>query len=240
MPRFFSDNIFENKIVIDEEDSKHIRKVLRMRVGDELTVSSSHKIDYQCKISSLDGENVELEIISNKPNETEPTVEVVLYQALPKSDKMDLIMQKVVELGVTRIVPILTKRCVSRPDEKSMNKKIVRYQKIVKEAAKQCGRGIIPIVDEMKTFDQVIKNPDNLEKMIIFYEGGGERINDIVSEDQKSVGIIIGSEGGFDLEEVEKAVDNGVLKATLGKLILRCETAPLTAISILMNVTKNI
>ncbi len=240
MPRFFSDNIFENKIVIDEEDSKHIRKVLRMRVGDELAVSSSHKIDYQCKISSLDGENVELEIISNKPNETEPTVEVVLYQALPKSDKMDLIMQKAVELGVTRIVPILTKRCVSRPDEKSMNKKIVRYQKIVKEAAKQCGRGIIPIVDEMKTFDQVIKNPDNLEKMIIFYEGGGERINDIVSEDQKSVGIIIGSEGGFDLEEVEKAVDNGVLKATLGKLILRCETAPLTAISILMNVTKNI
>lgn len=240
MPRFFSDNIFEDKIVIDQEDSKHIKKVLRMKIGDELIVSSSHKMDYQCVISSLDGENVELEIISNKPNETEPTVEVVLYQALPKSDKMDLIMQKAVELGVTKIVPILTKRCVSRPDEKSMKKKIVRYQKIVKEAAKQCGRGIIPVVDEMKTFEQVIQNPDNLEKMIIFYEGGGGRINDIVSQNQKSVGIIIGSEGGFDLEEVEKAVDNGILKATLGKLILRCETAPLTAISILMNITKNI
>lgn len=240
MPRFFSDNIFEDKIVIDQEDSKHIKKVLRMKIGDELIVSSSHKMDYQCVISSLDGENVELEIIYNKPNETEPTVEVVLYQALPKSDKMDLIMQKAVELGVTKIVPILTKRCVSRPDEKSMKKKIVRYQKIVKEAAKQCGRGIIPVVDEMKTFEQVIQNPDNLEKMIIFYEGGGERINDIVSQNQKSVGIIIGSEGGFDLEEVEKAVDNGILKATLGKLILRCETAPLTAISILMNITKNI
>lgn len=240
MPRFFSDNIFEDKIVIDQEDSKHIKKVLRMKIGDELIVSSSHKMDYQCVISSLDGENVELEIISNKQNETEPTVEVVLYQALPKSDKMDLIMQKAVELGVTKIVPILTKRCVSRPDEKSMKKKIVRYQKIVKEAAKQCGRGIIPVVDEMKTFEQVIQNPDNLEKMIIFYEGGGERINDIVSQNQKSVGIIIGSEGGFDLEEVEKAVDNGILKATLGKLILRCETAPLTAISILMNITKNI
>lgn len=240
MPRFFCDNILENKIIIDEEDSKHIKKVLRMKIDEELVVSSSQRIDYQCKISSLDGDNVELEIISQKENETEPTVEIVLYQALPKSDKMDLIAQKAVELGVTKIVPILTKRCVSRPDDKSMKKKIIRYQKIVKEAAKQCGRGIVPVVDNLQYFDDIIKNPDNLENMVLFYEGGGQRLNDIVSENQKNIGIIIGSEGGFDLEEVEKAIENGVIKATLGKLILRCETAPLTAISIIMNITKNI
>lgn len=240
MPRFFCDNILQNKIIIDGEDAVHIKKVLRMKIGEDVVVSSSQRIDYKCKVLSLQGDNVELEIVSKNRNETEPSVQVVLYQALTKGDKMDFIIQKSVELGVNKIVPMLTKRCVSRPDEKSIKKKILRYQKIAKEASKQCGRGIIPIIDKLQTFDDVIKNSDNLENMILFYEGGGDRLNNIVVENQKSVGIIVGSEGGFDVEEVEKAIKNGILKATLGKLILRCETAPLTAISIIMNITKNI
>lgn len=239
MPRFFCDNIIDKKIIIDDEDSKHIKKVLRMKIGDKITVSSSNKQDYECVITDL-SDNVELEIISQKENDTEPTVQIVLYQALPKSDKMDFIIQKAVELGVTKIVPILTKRCVSRPDEKSMKKKVARYQKIAKEAAKQCGRGIIPEVNDLMTFDDVINNKDNLEKMILFYEGGGKRINYIIESEQKSIGIIVGSEGGFEEDEVKRATCKNVLVATLGKLILRCETAPLTAISVIMNITKNI
>lgn len=240
MPRFFCDNILDNKIIISDDDARHIKKVLRMKIGEEVFVSSSNKIDYKCKITSLSGEDVILEIISEYQNNTEPSVEIVLYQALPKGDKMDMIIQKAVELGVTKIVPILTKRCVSRPDEKSMKKKIIRYQKIAKEAAKQCGRGIIPNVDRLKSFDDAINNEENLQKMVLLYEGGGDRLNDIILENQTSVGIIVGSEGGFDEEEVIKATNKGILKATLGRLILRCETAPLTAISIIMNITKNI
>lgn len=211
-----------------------------MRIGEPVSVSHSNGMDYDCEIVEFRPDCAVLEILEEYPNQTEPSVEITLYQALPKGDKMDMIIQKAVELGVTRIVPVLTKRCVSRPDQKSMDKKLIRYQKIAKEAAKQSGRGIIPEVSPMLSFSQALEEMKQMECSILFYEKGGRKMSEFISEHMKQIGILIGSEGGFEAEEAEQAAASGLEIATLGRLILRCETAPLAAIAILMNLTGNI
>ncbi len=240
MSRFFCDNIADNKIYIEGEDAKHISLALRMKLGDKLEVSDLNGTDYLCEIESITSKTVELRIISKHKNETEPNVKLTLYQALPKGDKLEFIIQKAVELGVTTIVPVLTKRCVSRPDEKSMAKKLIRYNKIAKEAAKQCGRGVIPEVKPMMSFEKATDSLASHKTSVLFYEMGGERINSLIKKDDADIGIMIGSEGGFDESEVALTVAKGVKTATLGKRILRCETAPLSAVSIIMNITENI
>ena len=180
-----------------------------------------------------------LTVLEKHPNDSEPSVRVTLYQALPKGDKMEFIVQKAVELGAVRIVPMLTKRCVSRPDAKSMQKKLVRYQKVAKEAAKQCGRGMVPEVGEMVTLERALAQADAAVK-VLFYEGGGQPIQELLDEQSGDVAVFIGSEGGFEAEEVDLAKRSGAQIATFGKRILRCETAPLAALSIIMNRTGNI
>ena len=238
MPRFFTDNIDGKTAVITGDDAKHLSKVLRAKIGEKVTVCDKSGFDYDCEIAQL-GENVVLRILSKVPNETEPSVCVHLFQALPKSDKMEFIIQKAVELGVSEITPVLTSRCVSRPDEGKMKKKIARWNAVAEAAAKQSGRGIIPVVHEMQNFNDAIKSAAECEIPIIFYENGGERINELVSPDAKSISIFIGSEGGFDESEIEKAKIAGLKTATLGKRILRCETAPVAGLSIIMNITEN-
>lgn len=240
MPRFFCETPLENQIVIVGEDALHIKKVLRMKVGEKLTVHCVDGNDYDCVISQMTQTEIYLDIVNQYPNTSEPSVKVTLYQALPKKDKMEWIIQKAVELGVYQIVPVLTKRCVSRPDEKSMQKKIVRYQKIAQEAAKQSGRGMIPTIGQLMTFEEAIEHMQQCQKKILCYEKGGKRLNEIIDLKDQSIGILIGSEGGFEQTEVELATAEQVQIATLGKLILRCETAPLTALSIMMNITENI
>ena len=148
-------------------------------------------------------------------------------------------MQKCVELGVYSIVPTLTQRCVSRPDQKSAAKKNQRYQKIALEAAQQSGRGIIPEIVPMKTLAQAITE-DESDVKIVFYEGGGEPIKSIVSPDCKSVSVYIGPEGGFEKNEVEQIVSAGGVQATLGKRILRTQTAPVAALTAIMLLTNNL
>ena len=143
MPRFFTDNINENDIVLDGENARHIGRSLRMRPKEELTVCCG-VIDYDCEIRQITEDCVYLDLLEKHPCYAEPTVNVTLFQAVPKLDKLEHIIQKSTELGVSRVVPVLTRRCISRPTEKDFAKKLPRLAKIAEEAAKQSGRGIIP------------------------------------------------------------------------------------------------
>ncbi|MCH5303591.1 MAG: 16S rRNA (uracil(1498)-N(3))-methyltransferase [Ruminococcus sp.] len=236
MPWFFTDEEIKNeKFNIDGENARHISKSLRMKRGEKLTLVSPSKTQFDCEIDNISNELVGVKILEKKPCENEPETQITLYQALPKSDKMEFIIQKCVELGVYKIVPTISSRCVSRPDKKSLEKKLARWQKIAKEAAQQSRRGIIPEICEAVSFKQAVENSKENEQNIIFYELGGESIKNIIENSRpKNIGIFIGSEGGFEQSEVDLALENGARVATLGKRILRAETAPLAALSIIM------
>lgn len=176
---------------------------------------------------------------SSVPTISEPSVSVTLYQGLPKSDKMDSVVQKAVEMGVTRIVPMLTQRCVSRPDQKSAQKKVERWQKISVEAAKQCGRGILPPVSPVTDFSVALRQAASESTILFFYEGGGQSLQQCIDPSCKAYSIFIGPEGGFSEEEVQFALDLGAKKATLGPRILRTETAPIAALTAIMLTTGN-
>ena len=156
-PRFFTENISEDIAVITGEDVKHIMSVLRMRAGDPAVLCDGHGTDFLAELSTSGGSCCEFKILEKSPNPAEPNIHVRLFQAMPKGDKMDFIVQKAVECGACEIIPIFTKRCVSRPDEKALAKKIPRWQKIAYEAVKQCGRGIIPTVGAAVNFSSVRK-----------------------------------------------------------------------------------
>ncbi len=235
MPWFFTENEINSKTyALDGETARHISKSLRMKSGEELTLVSPSGIQHDCVIDGINADIVSVLVKSSKPCENEPECRVTLYQALPKGDKMELIIQKCVELGVTKIVPVISARCISRPDEKSLAKKRVRWQKIAREAAQQSRRGIVPEIAEAVSFKQAVKLSGENERTVIFYELGGDSVKDILSDTPRSVGIFIGSEGGFEEQEVELVLAEGGRKATLGKRILRAETAPLAALSIIM------
>ena len=212
-----------------------------MRAGDLAIVCDCAGNDLLCRITSASEGAVELEILERKPSEGEPSVSVRLFQCMPKSDKMDFIVQKAVELGASEVIPVISKRCVSRPDDKSAAKKRERCQRIAEEAAKQCGRGKIPTVGEMISFEQAVKRSAESGAVgIFFYECGGVRLNDIPDiAATRNIDVFIGSEGGFEPWEAELAQKSGLAAATLGTRILRCETAPVAALAVLMNITKN-
>ena len=242
MAWFFTENEICNDIhIIDGEDARHIAKSLRMKVGEEITLVTPSQKQADCIIESISGEQVYLKVISQTLCKNEPSTAITLYQALPKGDKMEYIIQKSVELGVAKIVPVISARCISRPDEKSLSKKQIRWQKIAKEAAQQSRRGIIPTVEKAVTFKQAVQQisqEENAEN-IIFYECGGESVKNLLTDTPDKINIFIGSEGGFEPQEVEMIEKNGGHSATLGKRILRAETAPLAALSILMFCTGN-
>ena len=239
MPRFFTETINETKGIITGDDAKHIAKVLRMKTGEKLVACDCQGNDYDCVISEVTDKQVELTVERAYPSETEPTVRVTLYQAMPKSDKMELIIQKAVELGVSAIVPVQTKRCVSRPDAKSMAKKLERYNRIALEAAKQCGRGRIPEVLPMLDYSEALTAMKADERAFLFYENSTSSFRKELEQKVASVSIMVGAEGGFEEEEVNKALEQGIASLSLGKRSLRCETAPMAALSIIMYETGN-
>lgn len=241
MQKLFVDVVpIENeKVVLDYEQARHIGKSLRMRVGDMLTLCCGDGNDYGCMIDEISGDDVTLSVCYKQANNSEPSVKVKLYQGVPKGDKLEDVIQKCTELGVYSVTPVLTHRSVSRPDEKSAKKKNQRYQKIALEAAQQSGRGIVPQVMEMTTLKNAVANDDS-ELKIIFYEGGGEPLKSIVKADLKSASIYIGPEGGFEPEEVELLKESGAVVASLGKRILRTQTAPVAALSAIMLLTGNL
>ena len=239
MPRFFSENFSETK-TITGEDAHHISKVLRASVGDEITVCDTKGVDYLCRIAGINNGEISLDIIEEKKSDSEPDIAITLYQCMPKSDKLETVTQKSIELGVLRIVPVLSSRCVSRPDPKSAKKKVERLNKIAEAAAKQSGRGIIPEVSDLISFDSLLKEIKSHKLSIVFYELGGAPLRSLIKEGVDDIAIVIGPEGGFSREEIEKLNAAGAVSATLGKRILRTETAPLAAISAIMLLSGNL
>lgn len=239
MPRFFTNEIDENNITLTGSGAVHVGRSLRMKPGEPLTVCCGG-IDYNCEISEITSDTVYLSLKEKVVCAAEPNIEVTLFQAVPKMDKLEYIIQKSVELGVSRIVPMLTRRCVSRPDERDFAKKLARLNKIAAEAAKQSGRGIIPQVTPIVSYKNALEMMKKLDQNVLLYEEeGGVSFGEVDLTGAKTVGLVIGSEGGFDREEAEACTAVGAAQVWLGKRILRCETAPITALSILMFLTNN-
>lgn len=239
MQKLFIDFVPGNRITLNEEQSRHIAKALRMKVGDMLTLTCGDGNDYGCIIDEITQNCVTLSVCYKQANNSEPSVKVTLYQGVPKGDKLEDVIQKCTELGITSVCPVLTHRSVSRPDEKSAKKKQMRYQKIALEAAQQSGRGIVPEIQAMTKLEQAIKN-DTAELKILFYEGGGESLKKLITTDVKTVSIYIGPEGGFEESEVELIKKSGGVIASLGKRILRTQTAPVAALTAIMLLTDNL
>lgn len=239
MPRFFDDTFTTAHPYLTGEHARHIGLSLRMRVGEAVTVCANG-IDHQCEIVHITPETIELSVLSAAPCAAEPTVRVVLYQALPKADKLEQIVQKAVELGVSEIVPVLTKRCVARLTAKEFEKKRSRYEKIAQAAAMQSGRGMIPCIGALCTLEQAARQMQQKDVAVVLYEAeGGVRFSQIRA-DAKQYAVLIGSEGGFDPQEIALLQQYDVTPVWLGKRILRCETAPVAALAVLMHLTSNL
>ena len=238
MPRFFTGEITGNTAHISGEDARHIALSLRMRVGEEIIICRSGT-DYRCTLEVITPESVSCKVISSEVCAAEPDVKLHLYQAVPKGEKAEIIVQKSVELGVYDITFMMTERCISRPDEKSFEKKLKRYNKIALEAAKQSGRGIVPEVRGIVTLEQAAKAALECDSAVWCYEKGGIKFAAAGLKGGTEIALIIGSEGGFSDSEAEKMKELGLVPVTLGSRILRCETAPLAAASIIMNLTGN-
>ena len=240
MHHFFvtPEQVKEKTIYIEGSDVNHIKNVLRMKIGEELQISDGNNKKYLCEIESMTAEEVCAVILEELHSDTELPSKIYLFQGLPKSDKMELIVQKSVELGAYEIIPVATKRAVGKLDAKKAAKKTERWNSIAEGGAKQSGRNVIPKVKEVMTFKEAVQYAKELDVVLIPYElaEGMEETKQIISsiERGQSVGIFIGPEGGFEAKEVEYALGYGAKAVTLGKRILRTETAGLTALSILM------
>lgn len=240
MPRFFVDvplTVGESA-VIEGEDARHIAGALRMTVGETLTLCDGAGQDYACTITATDRQTVTALVDSVCPSVAEPTLAVTLYMGLPKGDKLELIIQKAVELGVTTIIPVTTARSIARFEPRDGAKKLTRWRRIAAEAAGQSGRGIRPTVEEPLTFKQALSRLAE-ENVLLCYEGGGAPIGELVSPADTALSLFVGPEGGFDPAEVEAVKGLGGRIATLGPRILRCETAPLAALAVLMERSGN-
>ena len=240
MSRFFinTKDIFVDNINITGEDYNHIKKVLRLKCGENITLSDGTGNEYVAVIEEFGDGFAHTRIIETYKNLTEPPIKVTLYQGLPKSDKMDLIIQKSVELGINRIVPVITERTVVRLDsEKDAAKKCERWNRISQEAAKQCNRGIIPKIEVPMSFKEALKQVEDKALSLIPYEKETKNslrqiIETVGNIDE--ISVFIGPEGGFTEQEIDEAIKNGLNSVTLGPRILRTETAGIAVLSILM------
>ncbi|MCM1523349.1 MAG: 16S rRNA (uracil(1498)-N(3))-methyltransferase [Ruminococcus sp.] len=236
MQKFFIDeDALRNDIItVGGGDAVHIGRSLRMKIGDGI-VFCREGTEYSCVIEKITGEEVVSRVISSAPSNSEPESGLTIFQALPKGDKAELIIQKCTELGAKEFVFFISKRCVSRPDGKSGGKKLERWQKIAEAAAEQSGRGMIPRVRGIYSFNEALEIMSGMEKSLICYENGGVRLAETGAALCGSLGIMIGSEGGFDRDEVDMAVSKGAQAVWLGNRILRCETCPIAVTAVVMS-----
>lgn len=240
MYRFFvpAEQIYDEYAEITGDDVNHIKNVLRMEAGEKVVISGGQGMDYYCIIRDVQSECIVLDIERKEPVKTELPVRIVLFQALPKADKMEFVIQKAIELGAAEIVPVRTRRSVVRLDEKKAAKKVQRWQTIAEAAAKQSGRGLIPQIHEVISFQEALRYAGELEHCLIPYElyddmrATAEVLDKVCGGD--SIGIFIGPEGGFERGEITQAMEAGVVPISLGKRILRTETAGLAILSVLM------
>lgn len=243
MPKFFvkSNQIKKNKIAIIGEDVNHIKNVLRKNIGNTIEIcNKDNSNNYLAEIISLENETIECSILQELNNNTESNVFINVFQGLPKSDKMELIIQKSVELGASKITPVRMKRCVVKLSGKDEEKKIARWQKIAEVASKQCERNIIPDVDRIVSVGDICNQIKEYDVVLVAYENEKtnklkyelEKIKNIFKNKMK-IAIVIGPEGGLEPEDVELLKSNGAKIITLGNRILRTETVALNMISII-------
>lgn len=226
-----------DKYIITGSDCNHIKNVLRMREGDTLLVSNGKASDL-CEILDFDNDCVTVKIIEENYQDTNLPVEIYLFQGLPKSDKMELIIQKAVELGVSGIIPVEMNRCVVKLDPKKKKSKTARWQAIAESAAKQSKRTVIPEVFDVLTYKEAMEKAKDLDLFMVPYENkdGMQATKTALSEIKKDmkIGVLIGPEGGFEESEINTATENGGKIISLGKRILRTETAAITAVGMCM------
>ncbi len=245
MYRFFVEeeqiNIPDRRVYITGDDRNHIKNVLRMNIGEEVSVMvPGADNEYRCAVKSYTDEAAELELLFVKEADVELGCRIVLYQALPKADKMELIITKAVELGVSRIVPVSTKRCVVKLDESKGSKKISRWNAISEAAAKQSKRAYIPEVSSVMTMRKALEDCSDFDVKIIPYELSASSSMDMTRKiigtiaPGSKIAVFIGPEGGFSEEEIDMAKEAGFTPVSLGRRILRTETAGLVALSFIM------
>ncbi len=241
MPRFFvtEDSIDTESgfLTVSGDDARHIARSLRMAVGDEITVADGTSREYRCALEKIRDDECLCRIVSTLQSAAEPPVFITLFMAYPKGDKLEVVIQKAVELGASKIVPFESSRCIKRPKADKIDKVCARLSRIAEEAAKQCGRAILPEVVPPISFSEAISMATKSELPIICYERERDAtLKSVigVGDLPRSIAVIIGAEGGFSREEAELAIAAGCRSVTLGGRILRCETAPsyvLSAIS---------
>lgn len=237
MPRFFvtKEMIQDGVVTIEGNNAFHIARSLRMAVGDEIYISDGEGKEYLARLTKIRDEECTADIIEERAS-SEPDMSITLYMAYPKGDKLETVIQKAVELGATRIVPFESSRCIKRPKADKVAKQGERLSKIAEEAAKQCGRAIVPEVALPLTYSAMLKDASTSELKLICYEKESDLSIKALLSDKKpaSIAIIVGCEGGFSPEEVEEAISAGCHSVTLGKRILRCETAPSAVLSMIL------
>ena len=235
MANFYIDksDITENIATITGEEAQHISRVLRMKKGDEVTLCDGEGFFYEAVLSDFYEKTVVAEILSKREAETEPNVKVTVFQGVPKNPKLETIIQKLTEIGAVRLVPVDTKRAVAKLDKEN---KVDRLRKIAREAAKQSKRGIVPEVLSPVSFKEAVKMAAEADLALIPYEEEREMSlkKALFGKTPNTVSVMIGPEGGFDSEEIKLAKENGIISVTLGKRILRTETAPLAVCSAIL------
>ena len=240
MPRFFvpKQEIGSSFLVLTGENAAHA-KVLRLKNGDDVTICHGEGTDYICTVSDVANGQISLVVHSADPSQSEPKVACSVYMAFAKADKFEHVIQKATELGAAELVCFPSVRCVSRPDEKSLVKKLDRWQKIAASAAEQSRRGRIPQVIALPSYSSALKRAAEADLAVCFYENEEQLTFRAAIEAApfQTASLLTGPEGGFESEEVRQAAEAGLKICTLGSRILRCETAPLCALSALMYAT---
>lgn len=231
MPRFFTNTPVGDRVALTGEDARHLSLSLRAKVGESVTLSDGEGNDFFCEIQSIAPEQVILSVLNKERSKGETAVPITLFWGLAKGEKNELIVQKSVELGVVRLVPFLSERCIARQTPADFVKKQQRYQKVALEAAKQSGRGRVPEVSGLMHFSALCREMAAFDCPLLCYERENRPLRDISLVSATSVAVIVGPEGGFSLEEAAALVQAGAQSVSLGCRIVRCETAPLLAVS---------
>ena len=237
MARFFvtEEEMAGNEICLTGENAQHA-KVLRLKNGEEVLVCDGQGMECCCLVEAVSAGEVRLSVLERRRSTTEASVKVSVYMSFPKADKLEHVIQKATELGAYEIVAFPSARCISKPDDKSLKKKLERWQKIAASAAEQSGRGAIPEVVVLGSYAAALERAAQADKALLFYENEHATTLRMALEtgSYRTVSLLTGPEGGLEEREVEQARSAGLQVCTLGSRILRCETAPLCALSAVM------
>ena len=237
--RYFTSDIAEDSARISGADASHLARVLRARPGQQLVLCDGMGMDYEAEIESVLPEEVRLRVLSKMPTAAEPSIWVDVFIGLSKGERMEWAVQKAVELGASAISPFFSENTVVKPKEGAKDKKTERLARIAAEAAKQCGRGILPEVKPPMAFSEVLALASQKEQAMFFYEGGGIPLREALKA-TNNIALITGPEGGFSPAEAVAAREAGCIPVGLGPRILRCETAPAAALAAVMALTGNL